>query len=183
MDKQTDEIFCTKCGKQINKDFTVCPYCRTEIKKEKEELYDPITATDPQKPKTASVSKSKIITMIIVVVIIAGVIIGFVSCCNSCGTSSKSTSTTESEQSKQIEAFVRSQSVVEKYLKAPSTAKFPYFSDSGVTVSKISENKYKVYAYVDSENSFGAMIRATYSVIITSTGKDTYTYEDIQIND
>lgn len=30
--KQTDEIYCPECAKPIKKDFTICPYCRTEIK-------------------------------------------------------------------------------------------------------------------------------------------------------
>jgi flagellar basal body-associated protein FliL len=103
---------------------------------------------------------------------------GFVGCCFG---SSSSTPTTESEQSKQIEAFVRSQTAVEKQLKAPSTAKFPYYSDDGVIVTKLATGKYQVNAYVDSENSFGAMVRATYSVTIISTGEDTYSWEDLQI--
>ena len=32
MEKQEDEICCTECGKLIKKDFTICPYCRSEIK-------------------------------------------------------------------------------------------------------------------------------------------------------
>ena len=179
MEKQDGEICCPECGKLIKKDFTICPYCRNEIKKEKEEFYNPITTTEPQKPKVDNSNKGKNIVVIITAILIVGVIIGFVSCCNSCGTSS--TSTTESEQSKQIEAFVRSQSVVKKQLKSPSTAKFPYFTSDGVSVTKLSIDKYRVNSYVDSENSFGAMIRVTYSVIITSTGSDTYKYEDLQI--
>lgn len=32
--KQEDEIYCPECGKVIKKDFAICPYCRTELKKE-----------------------------------------------------------------------------------------------------------------------------------------------------
>lgn len=182
MEKQEDEIFCPECGKPIKKDFTICPYCRNEIKKEKKEFYNPITATEIQKPKVVNNNnKGKSIAAIITVLLVVGIIIGFVSCCNGCGTSS--TSTTESEQSKEIEAFVRSQTAVEKQLKAPSTAKFPYYTDDGVSVTKLGTDKYRVNAFVDSENSFGAMVRVTYSVTIISTGEDTYKWEDLQINE
>lgn len=180
--KQEDEIFCPNCAKPIKIDFSICPYCRKEIKKEKEEFYNPVTATEAkevQKPKTDN--KGKSIVAIVTVLLVVGIIIGFVSCCNSCGSSS--TSTTESEQSKEIEAFVASQSIVEDNLKAPSTAKFPYYTSDGVSVTKLSTDKYRVTAFVDSENSFGAMIRTTYSITIIFTGKDTYRGENLQINE
>ena len=57
-----------------------------------------------------------------------------------------------------ISAFVMSQEFVKRVLKAPSTASFPHIYDEGVTV----EDRYGVYvvsAFVDSQNSFSAMIR------------------------
>jgi uncharacterized OB-fold protein len=179
MEKQEGEIYCSNCGKPIKKDFSICPYCRSEIKKEKEEFYNPETATEVQKPKVDNSNKGKSIAVVITVLLVVGIIIGFVSCCNGCGTSS--TPTTESEQSKEIKAFVCSQTAVEKQLKSPSTAKFPYYSDDGVSVTKLATDKYRVSAYVDSQNSFGAMVRATYTVTITFTGEDTYKWEDVQI--
>jgi hypothetical protein len=38
MEKQEDEIFCPECAKPIKKDFTICPYCRTEIIIKKDSL-------------------------------------------------------------------------------------------------------------------------------------------------
>jgi len=43
-------------------------------------------------------------------------------------------------------------------LKSPSSAKFPW----GLKSSLISGDKYRVANYVDSQNSFGAMIRTNY---------------------
>ena len=73
-------------------------------------------------------------------------------------------------------------------LKAPSTAKFPYPSDSGVSINKLAENKYFISSYVDSENSFGAMIRNTFTVTITLQGQNSqgdydYKSEDLNINE
>jgi len=114
----------------------------------------------------------------LVIISIVVLVITFTGCCFSSGSSSP---TVESEQSKEIEAFVRSQTAIERQLKSPSTAKFPYYSNDGVSVTKLGTDKYRVSAYVDSENSFGAMIRVNYSVVIISTGKDTYEWEDLQI--
>lgn len=62
-----------------------------------------------------------------------------------------------------IMAFVMSQTFVSRQLKAPSTAKFPYITDSGVSSVSLGECKFKVRAYVDAQNGFGAMIRTRYS--------------------
>lgn len=60
-----------------------------------------------------------------------------------------------------IMAYVMSQNFVKAKLVAPSTAEFPSFSD--VKVTKAGECKFTVLGYVDSQNSFGAMLRTTYS--------------------
>lgn len=61
-------------------------------------------------------------------------------------------------------AYIMSQRFVERELKAPRTAKFPSFHSSGVTVRDSGGCKFMVTAYVDSENSFGAMLRTNYSI-------------------
>lgn len=60
-----------------------------------------------------------------------------------------------------IMAYVMSQNFVKAKLVAPSTAKFPSFSD--VKVTKSGECKFTVLGYVDSQNSFGAMLRTAYT--------------------
>lgn len=60
-----------------------------------------------------------------------------------------------------IMAYVMSQNFVKAKLVAPSTAEFPSFSD--VKITKSGECKFTVIEYVDSQNSFGAMLRTTYS--------------------
>jgi len=106
-------------------------------------------------------------------------IFGFVGCCFSSGSS---TSATKSEQSLEIEALVGSQMVVEDNLKSPSSAKFPYITDKLVVVTKIKENEYFVTSYVDSENSFGAMIRTFYTCKVILDG-DKYTVKDLKFLD
>lgn len=58
-------------------------------------------------------------------------------------------------------AFVMSQQYVRARLKAPSTAKFPSGSRDYQT-QYMGDCKHRVVAYVDSQNSFGAMIRTPY---------------------
>lgn len=55
---------------------------------------------------------------------------------------------------------------VEQELKAPSTAKFEYAAASNGKVVMTSQNKYTVKSYVDSQNSFGAMLRQYFLVEI-----------------
>jgi hypothetical protein len=71
--------------------------------------------------------------------------------------------------------------MVEDDLKAPSTAKFngggyaPY-------VSYLGSDRYRVSGSVDSDNSFGAMIRTTFQAIVRDKGDEhqTWVLEDLQ---
>jgi hypothetical protein len=68
----------------------------------------------------------------------------------------------EAKCSDEISAFVMSQEFVKDQLKAPSTAKFPWMSNSQVSVKYLGDCVYEISAYVDSQNSFGAMLRSRY---------------------
>lgn len=59
----------------------------------------------------------------------------------------------------EVDAFVVSQEIIKRYLKAPSTAKFASYSGSVVTLKG---NLFYVTSYVDAQNSFGAMLRNRY---------------------
>jgi len=60
------------------------------------------------------------------------------------------------------DAYYISQQFVEDRLKSPASAEFPRFSNSRVSVSYAGNDTYKVSAYVDAQNSFGALIRTYY---------------------
>lgn len=57
---------------------------------------------------------------------------------------------------------------VSNHLKAPSTAKFPSYKEW--SVAKGEANVYNIIGYVDSQNSFGAMIRETVGAMIQYDG-------------
>lgn len=69
-------------------------------------------------------------------------------------------------------AYITSQVYVRDQLKAPSTADFPFSGDPEVVIKHLSGQRYQVNAYVDSENSFGAMIRTHYKAIMLASGSD-----------
>lgn len=76
------------------------------------------------------------------------------------------------------DAFVYGKEYVKQNLKAPSTAKFGSYGQS--SVQHYTGCKFVVRGYVDSQNSFGAMLRSNYSVTLTPTGLG-WTLEDITI--
>lgn len=57
-----------------------------------------------------------------------------------------------------------SQLFVKDALKAPSTAKFPVYSEDMVVDG--GDGSFIVSAYVDAQNSFGAMMRSNYVCIM-----------------
>lgn len=57
------------------------------------------------------------------------------------------------------EAFICAKNYIKKNLKAPSTAKFPFFPPG---VEHLQNETYAVRIYVDAQNSFGAMIRTDF---------------------
>lgn len=80
-----------------------------------------------------------------------------------------------------FDGFVMSQVFVKKRLKSPRTAKFP--------VSTLDQTKYTgtcgevlVRSYVDSQNSYGAMLRTHFTVVVKYHGGDKWTLVDIDLN-
>ncbi len=61
-------------------------------------------------------------------------------------------------------AFVMSQEFVKRRLKAPSTAEFPWITDDQVAISTRPDCAFRVIAWVDAQNGFGAQIRSRYVV-------------------
>lgn len=87
-------------------------------------------------------------------------------------------SPSSNEGNKDMEAFIVSQDYVTPQLKTPAEAEFPTFSDSFVTVSG---NIYTIHSYVDSQNSFGANIRSSYTCIL-KLENDLFYLQSVNIN-
>ncbi|MEK7662166.1 MAG: hypothetical protein AAB355_01520 [Patescibacteria group bacterium] len=61
------------------------------------------------------------------------------------------------------EVYAMAETIISPYLKAPSTAKFPSMSE--VKISRLENDGFRVDGYVDSQNSFGAMLRSPFTTI------------------
>ena len=90
--------------------------------------------------------------------------------------STSSTATTQNGHSN-IEVCVEAQHLIGQFLKSPSTAKFPTCNDT--TITKVSDDKYTVSAYVDSQNSYGAMLRSDWSLTYHYTNGGANTQLDL----
>lgn len=81
------------------------------------------------------------------------------------------------------DAFWMSQDFVKRALKAPTTAKFPAtMRNDGIRSKYLGECVHEIWAYVDSQNSFGAMIRTHYyAKVKNQKGTDTWSLLDIRM--
>lgn len=79
-------------------------------------------------------------------------------------------------------AAVMCEGFVEKRLKSPGSADFSGVTDTVITtLSDKKPWKYKVTAYVDSENSFGAKVRNDYVCTISTKDNKNWTLDDLDI--
>ena len=78
-----------------------------------------------------------------------------------------------------ISAFVMCEQFVTDRLKVASTAKFPLSNGSDVTVSQLDDAHYRVNAYVDSQNSLGAILRIRYDCTVRYTGNENWRLENL----
>jgi hypothetical protein len=112
--------------------------------------------------------------------IILIVLVLIVSLISSCDTEIEQNSFIEDTTNKQ-DAFRMSKQFVTKNLKAPSTADFPWYTESFVI--DLGKGRYSVSAYVDSENSFGAKIRTPYTCTLSYEGNDMWRLESMDISE
>lgn len=77
------------------------------------------------------------------------------------------------------EVWAMAQSFVKDKLKSPKSADFPIYTDSKISIENAG-SYYRVTGYVDAENSFGAEIRATFSLVMEKSGTK-YTLKECNI--
>ena len=77
-------------------------------------------------------------------------------------------------------AYYAARTFVEQRLKAPKTAEFGTYYDSNTVITKMDDNNYKIRLYVDSENSFGAMIRSEFIVDVRKADNGDWVLMDIK---
>jgi hypothetical protein len=84
------------------------------------------------------------------------------------------------EKESQLSAYVMAQDFVSSKLKAPATAKFPTFSNDFVTF--LGDNRYRISAYVDAQNSYGATIRTHFSCVVKDVGNNKWVLESMEMH-
>lgn len=65
------------------------------------------------------------------------------------------------------DVWICTQDLVKANLKAPRTAKFP--SQYDISITFLGDSDYRILGYVDSQNSFGAMLRTNFIATLTLT--------------
>lgn len=193
-------ITCPECQKQISEYALSCPQCGFQLSQEKvikpknenkkpgfhdpyfEEIHeegsfhDSFELSSPQKkmtkPNLEQKKKDHVVLIALGIVIIA--IIYFATSNNS------TTSTSWEQEDNRIEAYVMAQQFVEQKLKSPDSAKYPLTANECTT--RIEGQQYKISAYVDSQNSFGALIRANFVAVVQQYEKGKWKLVDLKIN-
>lgn len=102
-------------------------------------------------------------------IILSLIIITFVSC---------NSNKKKDENYSKIEAYNSAERVVKRGLKSPKTAEFPSLSTKNSHVNQINKNEFSVDSWVDSQNSFGALIRTKFSCKVIFI-KDKVKVEDL----
>jgi len=153
----SNSIVCKKCKGKVAANIAKCPHCGVD--------------------NPADSLMVKIITFVFVVLVGWGVVSFF-------GSSSEPK---QLEQPTESYAYVHCKYNVEQRLKSPSTADFGSINQTAISQlrkgmrGKKHEIQYLVTGYVDSQNSFGAMLRSTYRCKITGQTGGKWYVNDISI--
>lgn len=103
-----------------------------------------------QKPDQTA---AKTIVILFIIAIFIGIFFGIKSLFTYSGS-------TEKRPHDCLDAYVISQEFVKNKLKAPATAEFP--DAYSIVTKQIDANTFEINSHVDSQNSFGALIGASY---------------------
>lgn len=191
---------CPECENQISDQALSCPKCGFQLHQEivskqikenkmpgfhelyfgevqkKSNFHDSFEANSSSEstPKISSEQKMKNNSVLIALGIVIVAIIYF-------ATSNTPTSSTSWEQEdNRIEAYAMAQQFVEQKLKSPATAKYPLTANE--CTIRIEGQKYQIDAYVDSQNSYGALIRVNFIAVVEQYEKGKWKLVDLQIN-
>jgi len=141
-------INCPECNKGVSDTAVSCPHCGYLLNKSK----------NISKKKTES---NGCLIFSIIILIIVYIIYNMGN-----DTSSNNSPTTSASSYNNFLAYSYAEDFVKKQLKSPSTAKFPGIIEKNKQSVNLGGGTFKIDSWVDSQNSFGAMIRTNFSCII-----------------
>lgn len=193
------KIICEECKKEISEKTKICPNCGYKIKKNKickscfhRNVKGAMICTNCKMPLNGNTINIKLLTIFSCIIIIF--ILGFLyfdsahnnnnntNYINDNDTTSSERDTTKNNSNSNSskygkptnsEAKFMAERICKSYLKSPSSAKW----GKSVNVTSLGNDKYSVNGTVEAQNSYGAMISATYFAYFTFTGsgyKDAY---------
>jgi hypothetical protein len=165
-------ITCPECKKKVSDTAAACPNCGFQLTPAK---VSEIKGKEQQAQKTAGIG-----CLVVIAIFFILYLIGSFSSDTGGGNQSTSpgtrTNAPTGENPGKIEAWVMAQEFVKDRLKSPSSANFGgIFSDYQSphdVVTDIGGGKFRVRAWVDAQNSFGAMIRTHFVCELEYAGND-----------
>ncbi len=98
----------------------------------------------------------------------------------------KENAETLQKEPSRTDVIQKAHQAVVSVLKAPATAKFPVINDfdkDSYSVSKYKDGPYLVKGYVDSQNSFGAMLRNNWAVTLEFDGEEGFFVSNIEVGE
>jgi hypothetical protein len=156
-------INCSECGKLISDKASACPHCGNPINWYADnEIVNPLSFQ--KKPETKHIFRFGVTMAVIYVIYL------FSKCPDSSSTSS------EYYGDSKISAYTSAEIFIKSRLKSPATAKFQPFDESMVSYSG---DEYIVTGYVDSQNSFGALIRSHFRATLKKKPKNSVGRMDV----
>lgn len=79
-------------------------------------------------------------------------------------------------------AYLMIEDFVKRSLISPGSAKFPGIFKRYDHVKYLTEQKYSIISYVDSQNSFGALLRTNFTGVIKQISEDEWELISLKIN-
>lgn len=150
-------ITCRECKHDVSTEAPVCPHCGATIPK-------------PQYTAQKSSAGPPVLLLFIGLIIIGW--IGLTYAPKSTQSSAKADTSWMSRDNSTL-AYFMMEDYVESRLKSPSTATFPSRSDRDTGhIKKLGNGKYTITSWVDSQNSFGAMVRTFFAGEIHQISSD-----------
>lgn len=140
---------CSSCAMMIPKEASICPYCRTK----------------------QGFTLGNAIAILVFILIFSAIITSVNSKYGPDAPPPQPTSQ-NIEQAQGSDAKYAAKEFVTDHLKAPSTAKFPYYEE--FAAAKQANGTWQVMGYVDAQNSYGAMLRQQFLCTLKKTGDKWY---------
>lgn len=164
---------CAKCGWEQQDGLDECAKCGVIFSKIIEE-----TSTNP--PKAEKTNHLKVVSIYLLIAFFSMVLYSSMSAIGSMLVTPEKPKLPWHKIDASAEASIMMQDFVKDRLKAPSTASFkPGYSDS---VTRLEGQKYRVEAWVDAQNGFGAKIRNFYIGEIEQIKKDSWELRSLEFS-